>query len=145
MLSKKQGNKLKIVLDTNILISGIHWKGDSNKILRKWFNEELEVISSLPIIEELVRILMNFKISMSPEDITLWEDLILQRSTIVIPDRTLDVVKEDPDDNKFLEAALKGKADFIISQDKHLLNIKEYEEIKIMHPKDFIKLIEGIE
>jgi len=47
---------MKVVLDTNVLISGIHWKGDSNQILRKWFNKELEVISSLPIIEELVRI-----------------------------------------------------------------------------------------
>jgi|SRR3989344_2249762 len=132
---------MKVVLDTNVLISGIHWKGDSNQILRKWFNKELEVISSLPIIEELVRILMSFKVPMTPEDITAWEDLILEKSIIVIPDNKLEIIKDDPDDNKFLEAAVQGKAEFIISQDKHLLKIIEYERIKIVHPKDFIKMI----
>src|SRR3989344_8072438 len=120
---------MKVVLDTNVFISGIHWKGDSNKILRKWLNTELEVISSLPIIDEIVRILMSFKVPMSPEDITAWENLILEKSTVVIPNNKLDIVKDDPDDNKFLEAAVAGKAEFIASQDKHLLKIKEYERI----------------
>ena len=136
---------MKVVLDTNVFISGIHWEGDSNKILRKWLNTELEVISSLPIIDEIVRILMSFKVPMSPEDITAWENLILEKSTVVIPNNKLDIVKDDPDDNKFLEAAVAGKAEFIASQDKHLLKIKEYERIKIMHPKDFIILLENME
>jgi len=71
----------------------------------------------------------------------LLEYLILEKSIIVIPDNKLEIIKDDPDDNKFLEAAVQGKAEFIISQDKHLLKIIEYERIKIVHPKDFIKMI----
>jgi uncharacterized protein len=70
------------------------------------------------------------------------ENLILSESTIVELRIKLDVVKDDPDDNKFIEAAIEGKARYIITRDKHLLKIKEYQGIKIIKPEDFIKLVE---
>ena len=54
---------------------------------------------------------------------------IISYSKIVEPKRKLDVVKDDLDDNKFIEAALEGKCDYLISQDKHLLKIKEFHRI----------------
>jgi uncharacterized protein len=130
---------MRVVLDTNIFISGIHWTGASEKILRAWVNKEFELISSLPIIEELVRILMIFKIPLEPDDISWWESLILEKSVIVIPTEKVEVVT-DPDDNKFVEAALEGKAEYIVSQDKHLLILKEYRGIKVLHPNKFLDL-----
>ena len=61
---------------------------------------------------------------------------------MVLPDEKLNIVEEDPDDNKFFEVALAGKAQYIVSQDKkHILSIKEYRGIKTIHPEEFVKLI----
>ena len=132
---------MRIVLDTNIFVSGIHWTGSSEKILRIWMEGKFELVSSLPIIEEIVRVLANFKVPLDAEDILWWESLILEKSILVIPTEEVEIVKNDPDDNKFIEAALEAKADFIVSQDKHLLVIKEYQRIKIVHPEEFLKLL----
>ncbi len=130
---------LKVVLDTNIFISGIHWNGPSYKILQAWFEDRCEFICSTEILEEIVKTLKEFKVPLSKEEINWWENLILEKSTIVNPSEKIDIVK-DQDDNKFIEAAIEGKASYIISQDKHLLVIKEYRGIKIVTPEDYLKL-----
>lgn len=61
---------MRVVLDTNIFVSGIHWTGSSERILRAWMDGKYELISSLPIIEEILRVLMNFKIHLDAEDIS---------------------------------------------------------------------------
>ncbi|MEK6905247.1 MAG: putative toxin-antitoxin system toxin component, PIN family [Nanoarchaeota archaeon] len=132
---------MRVVLDTNVFVSGIHWAGSSEKILRAWIEGKFELVSSLPIIEEIVRILANFKLPLDADDISWWESLILEKSLVVVPSEEVDIVKNDPDDNKFIEAALEAQAEYIISQDKHLLLIKEYRGIKIVHPDDFSELL----
>jgi len=67
--------------------------------------------------------------------------LIIENSIIVKPTIKLDVVKDDPDDNKFLEAGVTGKANFIISQDKHLLKLGEYQGIKIVSLKEALLIL----
>ena len=131
---------MKIVLDTNIFISGIHWKGPSEKILQLCLYGKFQLITSTPILDELKRILTNFKKPLSPETIKQWKNLIQTQSTLVNPKQKINIVLEDPDDNKFIEAAIEGKAHYIISQDKHLLNIKKYKNIQILHPKEFLKI-----
>lgn len=64
---------MKAVLDTNVFISGIHWTGPSEKVLQKWMDNKFELVSSLPIIEELVKVLINFKVPMEPDAISWWE------------------------------------------------------------------------
>ena len=90
--------------------------------------EQFGHVSSVPIIDEVVRVLMAFKVPLEPEDISWWESLILEKSSLVFPGEHLEVVKNDPDDNKFIEAAVEGNAQYIVSQDRHLLDIKEYRE-----------------
>lgn len=132
---------MRVVLDTNVFVSGIHWAGSSEKILRAWMEGKFELVSSLPIIEEIVRVLANFKLPLDADDISWWESLILEKSLVVVPSEEVDIVKNDPDDNKFIEAALEAQAEYIVSQDKHLLSIKEYRGIKIVHPDDFSELL----
>src|SRR3989338_8009316 len=130
---------MKVVLDTNVFVSGIHWNGSSEKVLRAWMNKDFELVSSLPIIEELVRILMGFKVPLEPDDISWWESLVLENAILVVPAEKIDVVT-DLDDNKFVEAALEGKAECIVSQDKHLLVLNWYRGIKVLDPAEFLKL-----
>ncbi len=85
---------------------------------------------------------MGFKIPLDSADISWWESLILERSSIVFPSEKVEVVESDPEDNKFIEAALEGNAQYIVSQDKHLLNVKEHCGIKIISPDEFLKLLD---
>jgi len=130
---------MRAILDTNVFVSGIFWEGNfCSQIIDKWRNKEFELVSSIEILDELVKTLKDFKIQMPDEMIEEWRNLIIENSIIVEPTTKLDVIKEDPDDNKFLEAGVTGKANFIISQDNHLLKLKEYQGIKIVSPEELL-------
>ena len=133
---------MKVVLDTNVFISGIFWEGNfCSQIISKWRNGYFELVSSKEIIEELIETLKNFKIAMSEYIIHEWVNLLVENATIVESAERLKVIREDPSDNKFLEAAVAGNAELIISQDKHLLNQKEYQNIKIIKPEEALRII----
>ena len=123
---------MKVVIDTNIFVSGIFWEGNfCSKIIDKWKNKNFELISSKDILEEFVETLRNLKIQMPDDMIEEWRNSIIENSIIVDPTIKLNVVNDDPDDNKSLEAGISGNADLIISQDKHLLKLREYQGILI--------------
>ena len=90
----------------------------------------------------MAKTLFNFKKYMPIEDIIHWISIIESKAIIVVPKVSFNAVKTDPDDNKFIDAAVEGDADFIVSQDGDLLDIKEFQSIKILHPTDFVKELE---
>tara|TARA_Y100000310_G_scaffold329346_1_gene399005 strand:- start:106 stop:516 length:411 start_codon:yes stop_codon:yes gene_type:complete len=133
---------MRIVLDTNIFISGIFWTSSpSGKIILAWRRGVFMLITSNPILKELVDKLSSFKIEMDKQMIEEWKQIIVQNAIVVKPSMKLNIVKDDPDDNMFLEAAIEGNADYIVSQDKHLLKVSTYKNVKILTPKDFLGLL----
>jgi putative PIN family toxin of toxin-antitoxin system len=131
---------MKVVLDTNVFVSGILWeKGSSGKIVNLWKEQELTLVTSTEIIAELVRVLREFKIQLGEETLQQLEQEILKNSVVVRPKTKLSVVVDDPTDNKFIEAAIEGKAQHIITQDKHLLKIERYKSITIFTPDAFLE------
>ncbi len=133
---------MRIVLDTNVFISGIFWEGNfCSQIIDGWKRGRFQLISSLKIIDELIETLRNFKISMNEDLIKEWKNLIIENSIMINPLTTIKVVKDDPEDDKFIEVAIDGEADFIISQDKHLLKLKEYNKIKILKPEEAVLIL----
>jgi len=133
---------MRVILDTNVFVSGIFWEGNfCSQIIDKWKNKEFELVSSMEILEEFVKTLNDFKIQMLDDMIKEWRNLIIENSVVVKPTIKLSIIKDDPNDNKFLEAGISGKVDFIISQDKHLLKLKGYDGIKIVSPEEFMLLI----
>jgi len=133
---------MRTILDTNVFVSGIFWEGNfCSKIIYKWRNKEFELVSSVEILDELVKTLKDFKIQMPEEMIEDWRNLIIENSVIVEPTIKLNVIRDDPDDNKFLEAGISGNVDLVISQDKHLLNLRDYQGIKIVNPEEALLLI----
>lgn len=132
---------MRAVIDTNVLVSGIHWAGPSEDVLHAWFLGKFELVSSAQIVGEFVAVMEKFEIPMNPDDILWWKSLIVQNSAVVEPEVTVDVVARDPEDNKFIEAALKGKAEYIISLDKDLLDVGSYQGIKIITPKSFLSIL----
>ena len=131
---------MKVVLDTNIFISGIFWKGSSNKVILNWKEGKFTLVTSLETISEIIKILKDFKIKLPGQMIREWIDLIVRNSIIVEPKERIAIVKDDPKDNIFIETAVAGNVDYLISQDSHLLRLKEFREIKIITPEEFNKI-----
>lgn len=134
---------IRVVLDTNIFISGIFWEGNySSQIISAWKEGKIELVSSIAIINEFVDTMRDFKITMEEEMIEEWRKMIIENAVMVVPTEKLDIVKDDPKDNKFFEAAVAGGAHYLVSQDrKHVLKIVEFRGIKTIHPEEFVKLI----
>lgn len=135
---------MRVVLDTNIFISGIFWEGNyCSKIIDAWRSGKIMIVSSSETVQEFIETMNDFKIKMPEEMIQEWKRRIAENSIRVMPTEKLDIVKNDPKDNKFFEAAVAGKAQYIISQDKkHVLIIPEFRRIKTIHPEEFMKLID---
>src|SRR3989339_103601 len=131
---------MKVVLDTNIFISGIFWKGSSNRVITNWKEGKFTLVTSLEVISEIIKVLKDFKIRLSDEIIKEWVDLIVRNSIIVEPKDKIKIVKNDPKDNIFIETAVAGNVDYIVSQDNHLLKLKEFRGIKIITPEEFNKI-----
>ena len=131
---------MKVVLDTNIFISGIFWKGGSNKVILNWKEGKFTLVTSLEAVSEIIKVLKDFKIKLSDEMIKEWVDLIVRNSINVEPKEKINIVKDDPKDNIFIETAVAGNANYIISQDNHLLKLKDFRGIKIITPEEFNKM-----
>ncbi len=134
---------MKLVIDTNVVISGIFWKGIPNKILMNWFKGGFEVFISASILAEYEEVLKRIGSGLTLEEIQNWIELIIINSSIVVPLGNLKIIESDPDDDKFVECALSGQAEYIVSGDKHLLNLKEYQGVKIVSPAHFFELCEN--
>lgn len=136
---------IRIVADTNVLISSTFWDGDSNKIIEKVEKKELELLMSKEILEEFSNVLSYKEIQDKIKNKNLEMKRTIEKialiSVFVEPQEKFKIIIEDPDDDKFIDCAVAGKADFIISQDKHLLKLKEFRGIKIVKPDEFLKKI----
>ena len=83
--------------------------------------------------------LRDFKVKMPEAMIQEWKNMMANNSILVRPLKRIKIVKDDSDDDKFIEVAVEGDANFIVTQDKHLLKIKNYQGIKIITPEEFLK------
>ena len=90
----------------------------------------------------MIKVLRDFKIKLEDELLKYWIDLIVINSEFVSIKNELKIINEDETDNKFIEVAAIGDADYIVTQDKHLLNLKEYKDIKIITPDEFLRVLE---
>ena len=139
------GEKAKVVLDTNIWISIFFNKVLGEKFEDLFRGEKIEVFVSEDILKEIARVLEYPKIKsiLEKSEIKSGEVLeeIVKRSKVVNPKRKIEVIIEDPEDNKFLECAVESKAEWIVSGDKHLLRVEEFEGIKILTAREFLKKI----
>jgi putative PIN family toxin of toxin-antitoxin system len=134
--------KTKFVFDTNVLLSATLWDGSvAQKLLFKLIKADIQIFSSQEILEEYKKILKR-DFDYSNEEINEIMGKVLQFLNLVSPNEKVEVVKEDVDDNKIIECALESKAEYILSYDKHLLNLKEYFGIKIIKPEEAFKILE---
>lgn len=123
---------LRVVPDANIYIAAFLKPGLADQILERAIRNELIVIASAVIFKEArTKLIEKFHFPVKEVDGFMRE--IRMIAIIVSPKEHLEIVKDDPDDNKILEAAIAGKADLIVTMDKHLLKLKKIQNIPIMH------------
>lgn len=137
MVCSMKSKPQKVVLDTNIYISGIFWEGLPRKLLESARKGTYRVFTTEPIMAEL-REKMIDKLKLTPKDADFYIDGLKTFVEIVKPSKTVSVIKEDPDDDKFIDCALEVEADFIVSGDHHLLDLREYQGVKILNAREFL-------
>jgi len=133
-----------IVLDTNIIISALFWKGNQRQILNLVKAGKYETLTSIEIERELIRVLGYPKFGLTPAEILPIINDYRNYTKKVLVTSQINKVIEDPTDNIFLNCAVDGNADYIISGDHHLLNIGSYESIIIVTSEEFLKLEQNL-
>ncbi len=134
----------RAVLDTNIVVSSA-LGGALVLILEKWDDGKFTVIVTSEILGEYFEVLNRPKFKLKQETIDRITRYLYQFSEFVVPEERIQFVKADPKDDKFLEAAIAGKVDFIVSGDSHLLDLKEFRSIPIVSGREFINWLESNE
>jgi len=132
MLTENKIENPKIVIDTNVFVSGLNFKGKPREVLDLIWKEEIKVYLSLFILRELEKVLEE-DFGWNKEQIERTIKRIKDKTMKVQPKVKISVIKEKDDDNRILECAVEGKAQYIVSGDKqHLLPLKKYQGIKIL-------------
>lgn len=131
---------LKLVLDTNILISAIAFGGKPEEVLNLVLDEKVIAVTSPILLAEFQEVYnKNFPLKFVDFELTL--ERIEEIFKMVKPKRSLKIVR-DEDDNRVLEAAVEGNCDFIITGDKDLLDLGKYKKINIMKADEFLEIIQ---
>lgn len=128
-----------VVLDTNVLISGIFWSGAPNRILKLWQEQRFKFAISLEIIDEYRRVGQELGRKYSQIDVDGIIDLIVFHSHIFAVVPPSSPICRDPDDDKFLVCALAAKAKYLVTGDKALLDLNGYGGIEIIQPGPFVR------
>lgn len=127
----------RVVLDTNVLVSSV-LGGALETIMVKWLSGKFTLIASDGIINEYLDVLNRSKLHLKRETIERITAYIVRHAEYVVPQEDIHFIESDPKDDKFLEAAIAGKAHIIVSGDKHLLDIEEFQGIEIITAREFI-------
>jgi uncharacterized protein len=129
---------MKVILDTNVLISGISFSGPPYEILNAWKLSRLQIVLTKEILEEYQRVAESLTGKIPTIDILPIIELLTIHSLFVDADDVCLSVCDDPDDDKFIECALASNTKMIVSGDKHLLSVTGYQGITVLKPREFV-------
>lgn len=128
---------MKVVFDTNILVSALVFPGGRGEAaLRRIVEEQDQLVISKPILGELLGILGR-KFARDAEELAHAAVFLSELGIVVKPRQRLRVVKDDPD-NRILECAIAGRADAIVTGDKALLGLREYQGVRILSLREYL-------
>jgi len=133
---------MRVMVDAGVLVSElIRPYGTIGDVLRALRDGRFTIIYSTPIVVEIIDVLgrsrIQTKCNVQPDDITALINLIRLRGELVIPKQQVTICR-DPKDNKFLEAALAGEAEAIVTGDDDLLVLHPYEDVNILRPAELL-------
>ena len=132
---------MRVVIDTNIIVSA--YLGSALEgVIVAWKSGKFTLVVSKEIAEEYLEVLRRPKFKLEKVEVDDFAALLLDRADFVIPLESLYVIKDDPTDNKFLEAAVAGNASLIVSGDDHLLGLESFRNISIIKARKFLAMLQ---
>ena len=136
---------LKVVLDTNTIVSAFFWEGNEAELFRKIEQGKAKLYITSEILKEVEEVIKRPKFNEVMRKANLTPDQIMQKivflSHLVISPKLNIKVCRDEKDNKFLECAESAKSDYIVSGDEDLLYLKEYKVIPIVRTSKILQLL----
>jgi len=129
---------LRVVMDTNVFVSGVFFSGPPYQILKAWQSGEFELVVSSEILDEYRRVGEILAEERPKIDLNPILTFVVEHAKVYKPVKLKEPVCEDPDDDKFFACALASESKIIISGDKHLLKVSGYEGIAVLKPREFV-------
>jgi putative PIN family toxin of toxin-antitoxin system len=129
---------MRVVIDTNVLISALMFGGNPREILQRAIRGELRLCISEEILSELGAVLQRPKFGFP---VTMVNQILSELAAIaelVVPSEEISHIESDPADNRVLECAVEAGVEYVVSGDKHLLELGEYATIRILTPSQFL-------
>lgn len=133
---------IRVVLDTNVFISALMFGGRPGNLLDLAFLQSFHLVISPELLEELDEKLLS-KFAVSASDRAMIRVKLESIAEVIRPQMALSVIKDDPDDDRVLECALEGRAEYIVTGDRDLLKLGSYEDISIVSVRQFLDSIEA--
>ncbi len=132
---------MHIVLDTNVLVSGVFWHGIPEKILNNWKLNKFQIFVSEKILNEYERVLYSISDGEYDDSVKKWLYLLSKNAHIVQSNEEIKICR-DSNDNMFLECAIAANVQYIVSGDSDLLILKSSFSIPILTAKEFYQILE---
>lgn len=129
---------MRIVLDTNVFVSGIFFSGPPSQILKAWKDQKIQIVLSKEILSEYQRVGEELSNKYPSVDIEPIIELLTIYGEVIDTEGISVSICEDSDDNMFLECAIASNSKVIVSGDKHLLKISGYQNIDVIKPRNFV-------
>jgi uncharacterized protein len=129
---------VRIVLDTNVFVSGIFFSGPSSRILEAWRDGRIELAVSPDILDEYLRVGNELSKQFPSIDLSPILSLVTIHAMMFKPPKLPGQVCEDPDDDMFIACAIASKSKVIVSGDKHLLKVADFGGVLIVKPRAFV-------
>lgn len=135
---------MRVILDTNMVISGIFFAGPPYQILKAWREGKIHLLISEEILAEYRRVGETLALQFPSIDLLPILDMLRANAEVISVKCLPETVCDDPDDDKFLACALAGECKLIVSGDKHLLKASGFRSIKVLRPREFVEKIEKL-
>lgn len=130
---------MRAVLDTNVLISAVISTGVPHEVVVAGFEDEYQIIVSVATLAEFRDTLFEYPDRFGMDESEIQEEVETTRyfAEFVDPQESIEAVEDDPDDDKFLEAAVAGDAAYLVTGDTHLRKLDTFRGIEIVTPRTF--------
>ncbi len=136
---------MKVVFDTNVVASASFWRGAPFFCLVAWAQGRCEAVVSPALLAEYLETIEELRLEYPGRPFVAWADALTESATLVFPVDRAPGATPDPGDEMVLECALAAEADYIVSGDKkHLLPLRQFRDIPIVSPSDFLRRLATI-
>lgn len=132
---------MRVVVDTNVVVSGIFWRGAPYRLLCRWVDGRIDLFATAEILEEYIDVIDRLAATCNRADLAdRWKIYLFEHVKLVQAVGNYTACR-DPDDNKFVTCALSVDAEYLVSGDDDLLVLRTAGSVTIVAPADFLRLV----